>query len=340
MKSGKIAYLNKIAKTRPIKKSKEKFKYNLSNNESAFGKYRHYPDTWPLYKEFAKEWNVSTTLEVLPTNGAEEALSKIYSVYTEEGSKVLRADPCFGMIEVYEAVNNAIPIKIPYNEELDLDWDLFINTISIYSDELTLIYLALPDNPTGHKVNSDILYRILQKSYDKKIPVIVDCTYYRFIDNKVYKDILDINKWNNLIIVDSLSKSHGLAGLRVGAIIASKELLNPIRASRSMVEVSSMAVKKGCKALRKKTYKKNVNQANKWKAYFLKHFPNNCKETFGNFIILKTNNNIDIYNLLKDESILTRVDFTHPSMKYNTLRISIGNDAVMKKIVKIIKKRI
>lgn len=343
IKNVKIEHLRNVASSRPLRTSSDTIScpYNLSNNEAPFGAYRHYPQVYPLYQAFAKEWNViSPEIEVLPTQGAEDALQRIYSVYSIPGTKVLRADPVFGMVDLYEKINEVESLKISYDSSLKINWNYFIEVFNKYKEDISLVYVALPDNPTGAKINSEDLLSLLIHTQKAKVPLIVDCTYFRYLNREEYNDCLNIYKWDNLIIVDSLSKSHGLAGLRIGAIISNSFMLDPIRASRPMAEVSSLAVKIGVKSLKKNLFKKNVKQANKWKKMFSQQFPSFYRETFANFILLEVENAQDLYLKLYQRGILTRVNFEDSLMNLRFLRVSIGKNREMKKVLRLIKKNL
>lgn len=338
MKRGKVEFLNTIK--RPAIGPRNKVKYNLSNNEAVYGKYKHYPDTWPLYMAFADEWSCETNC-VLPTRGAEEALKLIYSVYAEAGTKVLRADPVFGMIEHYEELNRVEAIKIDYFDMmLCVDHRKYIKAINDYQKELSLVYLALPDNPTGDLMSPDDVESIVKTAGFFNIPVVLDCTYIRYNNTSNYNFLFDL-RYPNVIIVDSLSKSYGLAGLRVGAVIANPDIIIPIRNLRPMEEVNSLAVKEGVKALKSNIAEKNRRHVNKWKI----KFHNTLNDVYceyissqGNFMVLRyeDDKHIYFYHKLRAHGIETRTDFNHPAMK-NVLRISIGNNRVMRKVLRLLK---
>lgn len=342
MKLGRKAefLLNNI--NRPKHKPLPKKMINLSNNQAAYGKYKDYPETILLYQAFAREWNdwgVSNISNVLPTSGAEEALRFVFSALVESGTKVLRADPVFGMIEYFEQMNRAEAIKIDYIDPVyKFNIEYFIRAMLEHKNEISLIYLASPDNPTGSMLNENDLVHILNNARDLDIPVVLDFTYLRFSPDYSPKRI-NLRKYPNIIIIDSLSKSHGLAGLRVGAIIANPEFIDIFTCLRPINEVNSVAAEEAVTALFSNIAEKNKKHADKWKDKF-EH------ANILNAINIMTNNNtimlyfendkhIYFYHKLLKYNIQTRIEFTHPCMK-NILRISIGNNKVMRKVLRLL----
>ena len=310
-----------------IEKWKEKDFTLLSNNQAAYGRYKKYPYTYPLYEAFANEWDTDIN-NILITRGAEEGLKIVYEKYVTPGSTVLRPAPTFGMVEVFEQMNEAKVVTINYGSD-----DTWLDKIT---KEVSLIYIALPDNPTGIMMNNDLLYSIISKADSFDIKVLLDLTYYTYYlythPNTEFGWLFELN---NVIVVDSLSKSHGLAGLRIGCVRANREIIDELKMFRPMDEVNSLAVTEGIKALESNIAEKNSKHAEKWKTIFKKKFPNEYEHTHTNFIILRFENNKHIYYYKKlyKKNILTRIKFYHEYMD-SVLRIGIGSNKVMRKVLK------
>jgi len=153
--------------------------------------------------------------------------------------------------------------------------------------------------------------------------------YYNERDKDKY-----IKLFKDVMIVDSLSKSHGLAGLRSGIVIAEKEIINILRKHKPMQEVCSITVNESIKTLNSKIDIKNIKHCNRWKSIFNKKFKNNYIYTWTNFILLKDYSNY--YDKLYENKILTRNEFDHQCMD-GILRITIGTNKIMRKVLKILK---
>lgn len=326
MKLGKKAkYLKTIY--RPDIHKKENL-INLSNNQAAFGKYRKYPYTYPLYEALSKYLEVGID-DILPVKGAEEGLKFVFDAFVEEGMNVIRPNPTFGMIDVYEKYNKAKSIKIDYDEGRRLNLEKFVKKINKNS----FIYIANPDNPTGSCLSQNKLRFIVDRAKKNNVLVLLDETYKNYSKYNV-----DFKNEPNVITVGSFSKSHGLAGIRLGYIVASKELIDVLKRLRPMEEVNSVAVKEGIKALNSNINLKNFKHVMKWKRVFKKRFPTNYIETGTNFILLKFRNpkHISLQQHLYNKGILVKANFNHSSMD-GILRITIGKKCEMKKVLKLIR---
>ncbi len=313
----------------------------LSNNQAPFGKYKDYTYSYFLYKKISDIYNCSTS-NVLITNGAEEALRTIFNIFGE--FYVLRFDPVFQMLEYYEQINKLKSIKINYNDDLKIDSSEVLKNLEKFKNKLSIIYIAIPDNPTGQIIDINLLNNIFLFCEQNNIKLVLDLTYYLYFkhtnNSYQYDIIIDSFKTStNLILVHSLSKSHGLAGIRSGFILSNKYIIDLLSKNRLMIETNDISVKETLKYIDNKSIvTKNVEHCKYWKSIFKNKFPDNYIETFTNFILLKFSDNKHIYyyNKLYKNKILTRVNFNHNCMN-NIIRIGIGKSTIMRKVLKILK---
>ena len=103
-----------------------------------------------------------------------------------------------------------------------------------------MIILANPNSPTGTVINKKKILDITKKAQKYNIPVIIDEAYYGFYN---YSFIKEINKYKNLIILRTFSKSYGLAGLRAGYLISNKSIIKELFKFKPMYEINSIACK-------------------------------------------------------------------------------------------------
>jgi histidinol-phosphate aminotransferase len=235
------------------------------------------------------------------------------------------------MIDVYEKFNKAKSCKVDYDVNRKLNIDNFVKQINSNS----FVYIANPDNPTGIELSLVQLQSIIQKAKKKDVFVLLDETYKAFSKNN-----FQFYNEPNVISVGSFSKSHGLAGIRLGYVVADPKVIDIIKKLRSIDEVNSVAAKE-CIKLNNKIKDKNVKNVKKWKRIFQKTFPKHYRETSTNFIILKFKEpkHIYLYKKLYENKILTRADFEHISMS-GVLRITVSTNSQMKKVLQILKREI
>jgi histidinol-phosphate aminotransferase len=173
-----------------------------------------YPDPAPFREKLARSLGVSPE-EVLPTNGADEAIQTIANTYLEEGDEVIIPSPTFFTFKKYAHLAGAKIIEVPYHLDLSFPKEELINAIS---DKTKLIVLITPDNPTGTILPEDYVIEVIEKA--KNSLVVIDETYHQFAGMNF---IHLIKRYDNIFIIESLSKVYGLAAARVGYIVSHKK---------------------------------------------------------------------------------------------------------------------
>ena len=148
-------------------------------------------------------------------NGSDQILDLILSNYASPKTRILTSNPTFGFFEERCKLYSIPLIQIPFSENMQLDVHNFIEK----SKDTEIIYLDSPNNPTGFQFSKTDLQKLI-KSF--KGIIIVDEAYGEFGDYSV-ANMVKSNE--NLIVVQTLSKSFGLAGLRLGYFIANKKFV-------------------------------------------------------------------------------------------------------------------
>lgn len=147
--------------------------------------------------------------------GADELIDLLMRLFLEPGDKALDCDPTFGMYSFCARVNAATVVSVPRDEKFDLD----IEAIKSGVDARTkIVFVCSPNNPTGNPVTEAQAREIL----DLGLIVALDETYFEFSGTTLAR-LLD--EYENLVIIRSFSKWAAVAGLRVGYMIASPEIV-------------------------------------------------------------------------------------------------------------------
>lgn len=219
-------------------------KVKLDANESPYGfedifkvvksvKTNRYPDPEArvLKTLIAKDLKVKPE-NILQGNGSDEL---IYYLITTFGGPVLYPVPTFSM---YGIISQAIGEKI-IEISLDQGFDLDIKRIllEIRKEKPRLIFLSSPNNPTGNCFSSDKILKILEATSSQSI-VIIDEAYQPFSNERGFIPML--NDYENIVIMRTLSKI-GLAGLRVGFLIAKTEIINEVNKVRLPFNLNSIS---------------------------------------------------------------------------------------------------
>lgn len=178
-----------------------------------------YPDSdaKQLRKNMAKYYKCQTK-NIIVGNGSSDLINMIINAYCEKGDKVLSFSPTFSMYSIYCSLCSAEYITIPVNNDLTQNIDDLISKAADIKPKIVII--CTPNNPTGFVTNKKDIIKALDNIYDSI--VIVDEAYIDFCGES---SIDLINKYENLIVMRTLSKAFGLAGLRIGCLISNKDLV-------------------------------------------------------------------------------------------------------------------
>jgi histidinol-phosphate aminotransferase len=298
-------------------------KVKLDANESPYGlkvlksvKTNKYPDpeAKTLRKLVAKELKVKFE-NILHGNGSDEL---IYYLITTFGGPVIYPVPTFSMYGIISQALGEKKIEIPLDKQFDLDMDKFLGTIKKARPKL--IFLSSPNNPTGNCFSSDRIMKIIKQS---KCMVVVDEAYQPFSDKKSFLPFLNIYK--NLVVLKTLSKI-GLAGLRVGFMIANIEIINEVNKVRLPFNLNSLSQKVAVDVLRNRQQmqsnisliiserKRLFNEMKKMKG--ITPYPSDA-----NFILFKVRKADRIFKSLLKKGVLVR-DMT--GTVNNCLRVTVG----------------
>ena len=175
-------------------------------------------------------------------NGSDQILDLILSNFASKQTKVLTSNPTFGFFEERCKLYNIPLIAIPFSDDMKLDIKEFTKQLK----NADILYLDSPNNPTGFQFTKNELQKLV-KSFTGL--VIIDEAYGEFSE---YSLSSMVKTQNNLIVVQTLSKSFGLAGLRLGYFIASKKFTETfMNVLQYPYPVSTITIESGIYALEK-----------------------------------------------------------------------------------------
>ena len=182
-------------------------------------------------------------------NGSDQILDLILSNFALKQTKVLTSNPTFGFFEERCKLYNIPLITIPFSDNMKLDIKDFLKQ----SKNADILYLDSPNNPTGFQFTKSELQKLV-KSFSGL--VIIDEAYGEFSE---YSLSNMVKTQNNLIVVQTLSKSFGLAGLRLGYFIANKKFTETfMNVLQYPYPVSTITIESGIRALEKSNQMKDI----------------------------------------------------------------------------------
>ena len=196
----------------------------LDANENSIGSplmkwYNRYPDP---YQHKLKQ-KISQVKGVPPENifignGSDECIDLLYRSFCNPGKdNVIIVPPTYGMYEVSAAINDVEVRKAPLLENFQLD---LLHMETLVDEHTKIIWICSPNNPTGNAMQHEDIETILNNFNGL---VVVDEAYINFARQRSFISLL--NEYPNLVVMQTLSKAWGLAGLRLGMAFASAEIV-------------------------------------------------------------------------------------------------------------------
>ncbi|HET6768873.1 MAG TPA: histidinol-phosphate transaminase, partial [Chitinophagaceae bacterium] len=224
-----------IKKMTPYSSARHEFSGNaavfLDANENSFGSplpdnFNRYPDPLQLsVKERLSKIKGVPVQNIFLGNGSDEAIDLFYRIFCEPGrDNAMIFPPTYGMYEVCAEMNDVRVKKANLTKDFQLDIDAIEAAIDPFTK---LIFICSPNNPTGNSIDrADV--EIILNNFDGI--VIIDEAYINYSKQKSF--IPELTEYPNLVVMQTLSKAWGLAGLRLGMAFASQpiiELMNKVK---------------------------------------------------------------------------------------------------------------
>jgi len=294
------------------------------------GDYRLYPD--PTSSDFraaiAEKYSVEPE-QVFAGCGSDEVLAFAFMAFFDRGDRVYFPDVTYGFYKVYAELFGLMAIEIPLKSDYTVD-------ISDYFGLHGHIFIANPNAPTGICLPLCDIERILQENPDRL--VVVDEAYIDFSGEESGVTLID--KYDNLLIVQTFSKSRSLAGIRLGMGFGNAKLiaaLERIKFSFSPYNIDRTASAAGIASVKEEHYAlKTIDSVIKTRERTVKTLRLKGYEILpsgANFIFLKGGaGGAEIFGHLKEKGILVR-HFDAPLIK-DFVRITIGTDEEMDVLIK------
>lgn len=189
----------------------------------------HYPEPQPadLVAAMAAYYGVAPD-QVLVGRGSDEGIDLLTRAFCRAGEdSVLVCPPTFGMYAVAASIQGARTVSIPLRENFQLDVPAILAALrSESSNPPKLIWLCSPNNPTGNSLERSDIQRVIEAARGRSV-VIVDEAYAEFTAQPSW--IASLAQYPHLVVLRTLSKAHGLAGLRLGAAIAHRAVIQLLR---------------------------------------------------------------------------------------------------------------
>lgn len=309
----------------------------LDANENPYNNpYNRYPDPlqWELKTEVARLKGV-TPEQVFLGNGSDEAIDLLFRAFCEpEADNVVAIEPTYGMYKVCADINN-----VPYRKVLlDEQFQFSADELLAATDEHTkLIFLCSPNNPTGNNLSHSEITKLLTRFEGI---VVLDEAYGDFSDLPSFLSVLD--KYPNLVVLQTFSKAFGLAAIRLGMAFASKEIIGVFNKIKYPYNVNMLTQQEGIELLRKYyEVQRWVKILKEERESFMADFARlKCVEKVfhsdANFFLARVTDASAIYNYLVTKGIIVR-NRTNISLCCNCLRVTVGTRVENNELIEALK---
>lgn len=287
--------------------------------------FNRYPDPLQLkLKEKIGKIKDTDISQIFLGNGSDEPIDLVIRIFCEPSiDNIVAINPTYGMYEVCADVNNVEYRKVLLNADYSLDAD---RLLAATNHNTKIIFLCSPNNPTGNLLDKEEVKKVIT-SFNGI--VVLDEAY---IDFSIKDSFLpELNKYPNLIIFQTFSKAWGLAAIRLGMAFASPDIIGYFNKVKYPYNVNQLTQNYMIDELdnpdRKNGWVKTILDQRSWLITELQKlsFVQQIYNSDANFILIKVNDPIEIYNFLVDKGIIVR-NRNSVSLCEGCLRITVGTE--------------
>lgn len=296
--------------------------------------WNYYPDGegYDLRKALAERNGVNEENIVLG-NGSDEIILNLVLTYLNSEKSMVVHPPTFSVYKIFAQVVNAKVIEVPLDDNFDLDMEKMIEAVK--RPDTSLTFITYPNNPTGNLFSENKIIDILENANGI---VVIDEAYFEF-SKKTFLNKL--NDYKNMVILRTFSKAYGIAGVRVGYMIADKEItdeVNKVRLPYNLNKISQIIALKLLKNESKFTSMIDniISERDRMYAELEKIKELKLFKSDTNAVFFKSGKSEEIFDELLRNKILVR-KFTGNMSEF--LRISIGKKEDNDIVLDIIKKK-
>ncbi|MCQ2196998.1 MAG: histidinol-phosphate transaminase [Bacteroidaceae bacterium] len=318
-----------IWKLKPYSCARDEFKGRparvfLDANESPYnGPYNRYPD--PLQEEvkarLAKVKSVPAE-NIFLGNGSDEAIDLVYRIFCNpQKDNVVAIEPTYGMYGVCADINDVEYRTVLLDDKYQVNAD---KVLAATDANTKVIWLCTPNNPTGNLLDRNEIEKILNNFGGI---VVVDEAYSDFASERPFR--LDIERWPNIIVLNTFSKAWGCASIRLGMAFASTEIIGLMNKVKYPYNINMLTQQKALEMLNE------LDRVNQWVAS-VRAERSKIANAFGelpicekvyptdaNFFLARVKDANAIYNYLIDNGVVVR-NRNRVTLCGNCLRITVG----------------
>ena len=329
-----------IAALTPYSTARDEFEGNLgvfldANENPNENGYNRYPDPrqTELKKKLSKIKGIAPD-QIFTGNGSDEAIDLCYRVFCRPGvDNVVAIAPSYGMYTVSAAINDIEVREVLLNEDFSLPTD---RLLAATDANTKLMFICSPNNPTANSFDRAEIVRLIE-SFEGI--VVLDEAYIDFAEQPGF--LCDLDKYPNLIVLQTLSKAWGMAGLRFGLAFADRRIISMFNRVKYPYNINVAATRLVGELLNCDIVEQ-VEEIKAERARFVEFAKTlNCiSEVYpsdANFVLVRTDDANALYNALLEDGIIVR-NRTRMPLCEGCLRITIGTRTENTKLIESLAK--
>ncbi|HYG02842.1 MAG TPA: histidinol-phosphate transaminase [Chryseosolibacter sp.] len=331
---------NNIREMKPYSSARDEFNGGaeifLDANENSYAAhFNRYPDPLQLdlKKQISKLKNIAVE-NIFLGNGSDEAIDLVIRAFCEPNcDNIIVNEPTYGMYAVCANVN-AVKVKsVSLTRKFDVDVMNVKNAIDVHTK---IIFLCSPNNPTGNLLDRDKIISLLNEFSGL---VVVDEAYIDFAEPTSF--ISQLDRYPNLVVLQTFSKAWGLAGLRLGMAFAAEEIIAVLNKIKFPYNINMLTMEYVQSAIEKqssiRSWVDSILRERKRLEQRLRSIPCviNVYPSDANFLLVKFEGAKTVYRSLADTGVIVR-DRSLVPLCDNCLRITVGTPSENDRLINVL----
>jgi histidinol-phosphate aminotransferase len=309
----------------------------LDANENPFANgINRYPD--PQQKKLKSQLSKLKGIpqnQILLGNGSDEVLDLLFRAFCEPNQdNIITLPPTYGMYGVLANLNAVENREVVLTDSFQPDIKKILERIDANTK---MIFICSPNNPTGNSVSEEKITFLLENFNGL---IVLDEAYIDFSEKESW--ILKLDTYKRLVVTQTLSKAYGMAGIRLGILYASEEIINILNKIKPPYNVNILTQLEAIKRLSKKEVIEdeiiNIKKGREglFKQLLEVKFIRKIFASDANFILIKVDDAVKRYDQLLANGIVIR-NRSSELLCDNCLRITVGNEKENNQLIKILK---
>jgi histidinol-phosphate aminotransferase len=275
--------------------------------------------------------------QMLCVRGADEGIELLIRCFCTPGAdSVVITPPTYGMYQVSAAIHNVEVLPVPRKPTFELDMTGLKQQMSS-----KLVFVCSPNNPTGNVTSQEELVELLETYSDTSL-VVVDEAYIEFCPEHTFAGLIE--SYPNLVVLRTMSKAFGMAAVRCGFVLASKDIIELLSRIIAPYPLPLPVEEVACQALSAdgiSQMQANVAEIIRLRDSFIEEIRpiagiEKVTPSTANFVLVEFADEQGALDVLGDAGIVVRTPYTQ-GLIFNSQRISMGTAEQMEKVVEALK---